>query len=185
MASQPNKPPSKKGKGGGKRPPNRLNKMSSAGRVAGGLVSNAMRMRGFAQAEIVTRWGQIVGEELAAYTIPVRLMFPRGERMGATLIVRCESAFAPLLQHKAPRVVEMVNMFFGYGAVTRLDVKQGPLPRRTLRTRLEKKKLVGEEKKRLNDIVAPSQNEELSPLKQALQSLGEYVYTNKKDANKN
>jgi len=155
----------------------RRRSVTPASRVASGLISHAMRMKGFAQAEIVTRWAHIVGPELAASTVPVRLVFPRGERMGAKLIIRCESAFAPLLQHKSDRIIQQVNSFFGYGAVASLDVKQGPLPQVTRKSALSKKELGNNDRKKLNELVGET---ELSPLQEAVKSLGEMVLSNKK-----
>ncbi len=149
----------------------------SASNVARALMSPAMRAKGFAQIEVVTRWAHIVGPELAASTLPVNLRFPRGERMGATLQVRCESAFAPLLSHKAERVIEMVNSFFGYRAVAKLEVKQGPLPVSRNKPLLEKKPLAPEVARNLDTLVGQG---ELSPLRQAVKSLGEYVFSGTK-----
>lgn len=162
----------------------RHRKTERAGRVASSLVTPALRAKGFAQAEIVTRWAHIVGPQLAESTVPVSLRFPRGDRMGATLTVRCESAFAPLLSHKAGRVIEMVNSFFGYAAVAKLDVKQGPLPRRPQRKMAQKKPLGTVESGKLASIVGDG---ELSPLQEAVKSLGEYVLSGGKspdDTNK-
>ncbi len=99
--------------------------------------------------------------------------------MGATLTVRCESAFAPLLSHKAGRVIEMVNSFFGYQAVAKLEVKQGPLPRQPRKMPYEKKALGEKETKQLRSLVGDG---ELSPLQEAVKSLGEYVLSEAREA---
>lgn len=96
-----------------------------AGRVAAPLIDRAIRRRGFIHNEVVRRWSHIVGTELALVTVPNRLTFPRGERRGATLTVRVEPAFAPLLQHRSPFIIEQVNRYFGYGAVEKLSLVQG------------------------------------------------------------
>ena len=147
-------------------------KTQQASRAASYLVTPALRAKGFAQAEVVTRWAHIVGPELAGSTVPISLRFPRGERVGATLVVRCESAFAPLLTHKSARVIEMVNSFFGYQAVAKIEIKQGPLPRRPHRQPLAKKPLSRGAAKELASLVGEG---ELSPVQEAVKSLGEYV----------
>lgn len=172
MASTPQKPSQTKRKA-----PPRSRKMQRASRAASALVSPALRRKGFAQAEVVTRWAQIVGPDLAACTVPMGLRFPRHERMGGTLVVRCESAFAPLLSHKAPRIMEKVNGFFGYQAVSKLEVKQGPLPRRPRRMPLEKQALPKEKAEQLVSLVGEG---ELSPLQEAVKSLGEFVLSDAK-----
>lgn len=158
------------------RKPTRRRGMTKVSRPASRLVSKAIRAKGFAEAEVVTRWGQIVGPELARASVPVQLKFPRGQRMGASLVVRTESAFAPVLQQRAGHVIELVNRYLGYAAVDRLEVKQGPLPKQKVPAPAEKAALSPSEKKKLRDMVGTG---ELSPLRTALKSLGETVLSNK------
>jgi len=153
-------------------------KPTQASRVASSLLSPAIRAKGFVQAEVVTRWPQIVGPELALATVPQRMIFPRGERMGAKLVIRCESAFATLLNHKNAHVIEMVNSFFGYGAVASIEIKQGPLPRSKRGLAHQKKPLSAEDQGKLGDLVGKG---ELSPLQEAVKSLGEMVLSNQKE----
>lgn len=150
-------------------------KTASAAKVASSLLSPAIRAKGFAQAEVVSRWSQIVGPELAAVTVPQRLIFPRGERMDAKLVIRCESAFATLLDHKAPHIIDMVNRFFGFGAVAKIEIKQGPLKTGKRLPAKEKKPLSASEGKKLDTLVGTG---ELSPLQEAVKSLGEMVLSN-------
>ncbi len=152
-------------------------KASKASSLASSLVSPAIRRKGFAQAEVITRWAHIVGPELSVSTLPVKLMFPRGEKMGAKLIIRCESAFAPLVVHKSERIIQMVNSFFGYGAVAKIEVKQGPLPKIKRSVSLDKKPLTAKQNEKLDGLVG---KKDLSPLQEAVRSLGEMVLSNKK-----
>lgn len=93
------------------------------------LVAPAMRKRGFTEAALLTRWDDIVGPALAADAVPDRVAFPRGKNSGATLHVRVGGAAAIELQHLAPKIIERINVFFGYTAVTRLALVQGPIMR--------------------------------------------------------
>ncbi len=93
------------------------------------LTRTALGKRGFAEGGIVTDWAAIVGPHLAAGSLPERLSFPRGARRDGTLQVRVAGALALELQHLEPVVIERINGYFGYRAVTRLKIRQGPLPR--------------------------------------------------------
>lgn len=155
--------------------PMRKGKTAKLSRSAAGLISPAMRARGFAEAEIVTKWARIVGPELARATVPIRLSFPRGKRAEAALQVRAESAFAPILQQRANFIIELVNRYFGYNAVSRIEVKQGPLNIAPLPQQKQKKPLSPDSKRSLDEIVG---SKELSPLQLAVKSLGEYVLSN-------
>lgn len=96
----------------------------------GKVTRSIFRRRGFAQADVVNRWPAIVGDELAAWSCPEKLSFAPGAGAEGTLQVRVAGAFAIEMQHLEPLVVERINGFFGYRAVARLAIRQGPLPER-------------------------------------------------------
>lgn len=87
--------------------------------------------RGFAGSRVVAEWGSIVGEPLAARSLPERVTRPADGRGGGTLHVRVASgALAVELQHLEPVIVERINTWFGYRAVARLKLAHGPIPER-------------------------------------------------------
>ena len=49
------------------------------------------------------------------------------------MTVICAGPFAITLQHVEPQIVERVNRFFGYAAVTRIALRQGELPKRAVK----------------------------------------------------
>jgi hypothetical protein len=129
--------------------------------------------RGFGAASVVTQWEAIVGPVLARATLPERIAYPVGERSQGTLHLRVSSAGLALeLQHLEPQLIERINSHFGYGAVARIRIIQGPTP--------EKKEL----KKRAPGQLAPEAKAKVAArvgriadpdLKAALQALGEEV----------
>jgi len=84
--------------------------------------------RGLAEAEMILGWAAVVGEDLARDTLPIKLAFGKGERTDGTLHLKVVSAAAPEVRHREPQIVERINGFFGYRAVARLKLTQGPLP---------------------------------------------------------
>lgn len=142
--------------------------------VAADLLDRSFRQKGFIQTRIVRDWRQIVGPELGAVTIPLRAVFPRGQRINAVLHIRCTSAFAPLLQHRCDEIINTVNQYFGYGALKDIQVRQGPLPkRRRSMAALESAPLSGDDQKRLDGLLT---NIKKSDLASALRSLGSAVF---------
>ena len=96
-------------------------------------IEPACRKRGFAGADIVAWWPEIVGPAYAACTAPERVVWPRrvGEEEDfkpATLHVRVEGAMAVLFQHDLPQVIERINGYFGYPAIARIRLVQQPIP---------------------------------------------------------
>jgi hypothetical protein len=106
--------------------------------IAGATLSETFRRQGFASAEIVTRWAEIAGPEVAAHSEPIKIQWPRGEQDTggtATLVLRVEGPSAIEIQHLSGVILDRVNRFFGWPAVGRLALRQAPLSRRTGRTR--------------------------------------------------
>jgi len=87
----------------------------------------ALGKRGFALAALLAEWEAIVGPGLAAACVPLRLAKARDPGDGAVLEIRVEGPAALELQHNEPRVIERINAHFGYNAVQRLKLRQGPV----------------------------------------------------------
>jgi hypothetical protein len=91
----------------------------AASRIAAPVVA---RRGGGTLGRLKAEWAAIVGTELAAATWPEALGRDRA------LKLRVASSLALDLQHRAPLVIERINLFFGHQAVARLVLVQGPLP---------------------------------------------------------
>lgn len=100
------------------------------GMAVASVVRPMVGKKGFADVEIITRWAEIAGAEVAAHSLPLRIAKARsGVADGATLHVRvASSAFALVLKHQEPELCDRVNRYFGYPAVTRLKIAVGSLP---------------------------------------------------------
>ncbi|ARJ66845.1 hypothetical protein WV31_14770 [Magnetospirillum sp. ME-1] len=84
---------------------------------------------GFAGGTLVVDWPAIVGSAVASHTLPLGIKFPPKERTEGTLTVKVDSgAFALEMQHLEPLILERINGYFGWKAVARLKLRQGPLP---------------------------------------------------------
>jgi hypothetical protein len=98
------------------------------------VFSDAYARQGFAARELVTRWTEIAGPELAAHCEPLKMQWPRPvegqSEEPATLVLRVEGPMALEIQHASNVILEQVNRFFGWNAVGRLALRQGPLSRR-------------------------------------------------------
>jgi hypothetical protein len=88
-----------------------------------------LRQHGLADTRLVTEWATVAGADLAALSMPERLVRGR-DGAGGTLHVRVAGAAALDFQYRAALIVERINRFFGYTAVARLRLVQGPLPPR-------------------------------------------------------
>ena len=96
-----------------------------AGSLAPGALKSAGAKRGFAELRLLTEWTAVVGEALSRVCRPVKVSYSRsGPGLGATLIVTAEGARAPEIEMEKARIIERVNAFYGYRAVSRLSIDQ-------------------------------------------------------------
>lgn len=93
----------------------------------------AFGRRGFADGDLVTRWDAIVGHEIAAHCLPLRLARAKAGKAGGTLTLRVEAGFGLELQHLEPLLIERINAYFGYRAVTAISLRQGSIGRAPVR----------------------------------------------------
>jgi len=109
----------------------------------GKVVGATFARQGFASVELITRWAQIVGAEIAAHSEPIKIQWPRQGRSApspasgadargqepGTLVLRVEGPAAIEIQHFANVICDRVNRFLGWRAVERLALRQAPLQR--------------------------------------------------------
>lgn len=134
------------------------------------LLSESFRRQGFASADLVTRWAEIVGTDIAAHAEPQKIQWPRvpeGEPpQPGTLVLRVEGPAAIEIQHLAPVILERVNRFFGWQAVGRLSLRQAPLARRADR------RVAAPDPQRTAEVAATLERIEDGPLRDAVARLG-------------
>jgi hypothetical protein len=99
------------------------------------VFSDAYAKQGFAARELVTRWTEIAGIEFASHCEPLKMQWARpveGQpQEPATLVLRVEGPMALEIQHASDVILQRVNRFFGWSAVGRLALRQGPLSRKS------------------------------------------------------
>jgi len=98
------------------------------------VFSDVYAKQGFAARDLVTRWAQIAGADIAAHCEPLKMQWPRPVEgqppEPATLVLRVEGPVALEIQHSSDVILARVNRFFGWSAVGRLALRQAPLSRR-------------------------------------------------------
>jgi len=102
--------------------------------LLGSAINDVFAKQGFASRELVTRWAEIVGAQVAAHSEPLKIQWPRPVENQvpepATLVLRVEGPMALEIQHTSDVILERVNRFFGWSAVGKLALRQAPLSRR-------------------------------------------------------
>jgi hypothetical protein len=113
----------------------------AVGAFVPGLTRKVFENFGFSTASLITDWARIAGNDLAQWTVPERVKWPppvdspeaagdAGARRGATLVLRVDPARALDVEYRTRQIIERINAYFGYRAVTDLRILQAPLPAR-------------------------------------------------------
>jgi hypothetical protein len=141
--------------------------------VAPRLTDPLLRKRGFVEGRIVRDWPLIAGADLAGACLPESLSFPRGRRDGATLRLLAAPARALEIQYALPQLIERVNAHFGWAAVARVALRQGPLPAPPKPRLRAMRPLTAAERAEVAEQVAPVADPDL---RRRLAALGEAVH---------
>ena len=158
--------------------------------AAASFAATAKKMlgkNGFVELDIITNWSDIAGEKLAAYSCPQSIDFKRGQRSNGILNIAVDNgAFALEIMHKKQNIIEKINTYFGYGAVSDLRILQINNPntesktspstgkKKTLVTLTEQNYI----EKQTSDIKNPQ-------LKLTLQKLGNNIFSQDKEKDEN
>ena len=101
----------------------------SIGALIGSVIAPICAKRGFATADLISAWADIVGPRYATTTMPEKITWPRRDQAkapsGATLVIRVDAGMAIYLQHETSVVLDRINGFLGFGAVSQLKIVQG------------------------------------------------------------
>ena len=128
---------------------------------------------GFAYGELLARWPDIVGQNLSQHCEPERIKWPRGsgetgQKLGGTLIIRAVPGRSLDLQHQTHNIIERINQFYGYGAVTSVKIAQSyEIFRKPLKNKINLLDAGSE-----NQLIGELQSISDENLRAALQKLG-------------
>ncbi|AFX98490.1 hypothetical protein A1OE_290 [Candidatus Endolissoclinum faulkneri L2] len=128
--------------------------------------------RGFVKGIVPRRWREIVGVNLAQCCAPESLHFPHGESYGAILKIISLPGTALEIEYLSPQIIDKVNRYLGFGAVARIQIRQGILAKSPKLQRQIFVKLEEMEKKAIYDQVTGVHD---INLRNHLQALGEAI----------
>jgi hypothetical protein len=136
------------------------------------IVKPVFKARGLMEGKIITNWPQIVGEKFARLALAEKITFPRGKKTEGTLYLSVTSAGALLLQYAQDLILEQVNTYFGYKALSTLRMTHGFIPPEESPPPLPPQPLSQEDKEWLEGQMGGINDQEL---KGCLERLGEAV----------
>ncbi len=161
-------------------PPRRNKSLRAVAAEADRVTAPIRRKRGLTEAALISEWRDIIGAALAAECVPLRIA-KGADGTGGTLHIRVSGALALELQHLQPQVIARINGYFGYQAIARIALQQGPVHARKQPERPSKPAPSDED---ATALTARLDNVADDELRQALESLGHGVLGRKRRGTK-
>ena len=164
----------------------KANCLTPLSQSVGDVATKLLGKHGFIEVDILQHWTTIVGDELGQYCIPQKIDFPKDKREEGTLhLLVFSGAFALEIAHKRPIILEKINTYFGYKAVSRIKIIQSenlPIQNKTTKSAdIDKKMLVSEDEQTYIDTITSCvQHQEL---KEHLAELAKHILAAQKKEN--
>lgn len=100
----------------------------------GPLIADAItpicRQNGFVQARILLEWEYIVTSQFAQFCTPLKVTFPLKQRSNGRLLLKATSSMATEISYLEPLILSRINQYFGYQAISKISLLQGPIARK-------------------------------------------------------
>jgi hypothetical protein len=99
--------------------------LNTASRALNSLAKKLIGKKGFTEIDILLNWEDIIGEELSTEITPMKINFKRGEKTNGILQLATKSgAYALEIQHRENIIIDKINSYFGYKAVSGIKIIQ-------------------------------------------------------------
>lgn len=106
-----------------------LKDLTSVSEMTLPLTKQLLGQRGFMQMDLLAAWNAIVGEDMAQFSLPQKLLFPKDSHADGCLTIMVPAgAFAMEIAQNERRIIDKINAYFGYPAVKKIKILQNGTP---------------------------------------------------------
>ena len=159
--------------------PHQTNDLQALSQTLLPLAKNILGKKGFIETDIIACWNEIIGEQLAQYSFPQKIDFPQNKRNNGCLHLAVPSgAFAVEIKHQEKYILDKINTYFGYNAISSLKIIQNNelslTPQLNNKTKINNKASLTKEE--IADIQNASNEIKNKNLKEILIKLGHSIY---------
>lgn len=156
--------------------------LESLGSVFMPLVKGVLSADDFIQTDISLNWVDIVGEEISAYTVPIKVKFNPKTNQKTLYIEVPTGGYALEIKHREQYLLDKINSYFGYNTIHKININQNANMRiaRTFKPKPQNKpkNFTEDEKRYLEELSNDIKDEKL---KEILIKLGENVILSNKE----
>ncbi|MBQ8481836.1 MAG: DUF721 domain-containing protein [Alphaproteobacteria bacterium] len=160
----------------------KLTDLTNIAKTVNPLLRQLLGNNGMLFLELLNSWEEIIGKELSAYCLPQNIIFKKDMRIDGCLNISVLSgAFALEIQQKQRQIIEKINSFYGYPAISTLKIIQSANPDNFLLNKKPidkvKKKVVSEsEESYITELTKDINDNEL---RKTLENIGRHVLSDK------
>ena len=147
----------------------RLARTCRVGPLIVDAITPICQQNGFIQARILLEWEYIVTPQFAQFCTPLKVTFPLKQRHNGRLLLRATSSMATEIAYLEPHILNRINQYFGYQAISKISLLQGPISKKTTPKKAIHKPLPDAIQSSLEAQVQPIEDDRL---RAALLSLG-------------
>ncbi|MBL8685945.1 MAG: DUF721 domain-containing protein [Alphaproteobacteria bacterium] len=137
------------------------------------VLKPVLEKRGFSERRLLQNWAEIAGPDFSSRCTPLKLSYPGPENKNGQLHLGAFHAHNTELLHQTPQLLERVNRFLGYEAVTSIRLH----PLKSLDSIVHQQKLTPTTSGELPKHVEQFLNDQISDpkLRENLKTLGQYI----------
>lgn len=162
----------------------RLNDLTGVAKTVRPLAKQLLGKNGFMLIELMSSWEEIAGESLSRYVLPQKISFTKDDRTDGTIFLMVfGGAFAMEVENKKKQILQKINTFFGYEALSKIKIIQNNNPQNFLINKnvsdKPKKNLVSEKEETYIDELIKDVDDET--LRSKLANLGRAVLCHNKN----
>ncbi len=87
-----------------------------------------LKNRGFFELELLSNWEKIVGISFNKLSYPTKIKTTNSNPKGkGKLVVKVDRSISFAFEHEHKKIVDKINLFFGYNAVEKIEIIQSNL----------------------------------------------------------
>ena len=160
-----------------------LTDLTNVAQAINPLLRQLLGNNGMVTLELLNSWQDIVGKDMSAYCWPQKIVFKKNERTDGCLNLNVlAGAFAMEIQQKQQQIIEKINVFFGYPAISKIkicqtaDMKNFSIGKKNI-DKVQKNVVSPEEESYITELIKDINDDEL---RQSLERIGRAVFARNK-----
>ena len=76
-----------------------------------------LNKRGYLYSEIIGKWNNLVGEEIAKFSFPKSISMSKGSTGGKTLLISVKRGSEIEIEYLKKQIINRINSYFGYNLI--------------------------------------------------------------------